>query len=251
MSAHARVDIGGSNMKKFFLLSAALAALSITAAKADVIDPTGVIDPLHGGCVAAGCNDNGTFTPTQNFTNVGFTASPAPQTGTELLVELVPTALQGQFGLGTWSGTGLAATAPTLVGEFTSGDLATFLGISMTSPANPFGGFQVGLDSSVTSFSVYTVNAGTQTLNGAGQPLNDIFSEMGNIPAGADLVAFLENSSNGGKNVATALSGQLQLQTTIGGSAPEPATWAMMLLGFGAMGLFAYRRRSAGGLRIA
>jgi hypothetical protein len=38
---------------------------------------------------------------------------------------------------------------------------------------------------------------------------------------------------------------------TVASAVPEPATWAMMLLGFFGVGFLAYRRKSQGSLRLA
>jgi hypothetical protein len=101
-----------------------------------------------------------------------------------------------------------AITPTQASGEFTSGDLASFLGIRMSSPANPIGGFQAGLASSVNSFSVYTVDVPVAlSLNLPGAVLADVYAEAGGIPAGLDYGAFLLNSSQGG-TTATALSGR-------------------------------------------
>ena len=46
-------------------------------------------------------------------------------------------------------------------GLWTSGDLAAFLGLPTSKPANPFGAFSVGLDTGVTGFYVYVADLGT------------------------------------------------------------------------------------------
>ncbi|ANW02305.1 hypothetical protein LMTR13_21150 [Bradyrhizobium icense] len=38
---------------------------------------------------------------------------------------------------------------------------------------------------------------------------------------------------------------------TISGAVPEPATWAMMILGFAGVGFLAYRRKKQGHVRLA
>jgi len=38
---------------------------------------------------------------------------------------------------------------------------------------------------------------------------------------------------------------------TVAGAVPEPATWAMMLLGFFGVGFLAYRRKNQGHVRLA
>src|SRR5262249_2920717 len=141
-----------TKMKKTLL--APLAVAGFVAATTNVGHAVILDDPLHGVC--AGCIDNGTNTPlvSQPFS---FSVSPGPQTGT-FLIEVLEPPPAGVPGLTPpipeWGG--INTTASLLPGEFTSGDLANFVGLpggaGNTSPANPFGGFGAG---GVTSYSVY------------------------------------------------------------------------------------------------
>jgi hypothetical protein len=208
-----------------------------------------VEDPLHGACAGgtATCGiDNTHYTPITSgpggLSGFGWQGSPA-QSGTMEIAILVPDS--AAFGDGAITGTNLSAAGvtPTLVGTFSSGDLGTFLGIMpAASPQNPFGGFQTGLDSSVTSFQVWTATVGSQFADLPANALANIFAEAGLISAGTDFVAFLLNSTAppGGGNTATALSGQLQLQST---TTPLPAAATMFVGGLGLIGWLSRRRR--------
>jgi hypothetical protein len=210
---------------------------------------TVLLDPLHGACGGgtATCGaDNGTLTPltsgTGGLSGFGWTGSPA-QSGDLLISILVPTG--SAFGDGAITGTGIGAggVIPMSAGTFSSGDLASFLGIT-ASPNNPLGGFQVGLDSGVSSFQVFTADVGQQSLLLPSAALNDIFAEAGQLTAGTDFVAFLLNSSAGG-NTATALSGQLQLENTVGTPTPIMGSGWMLLSGLGGMWWLNRRRKKA------
>src|SRR5262249_60080071 len=85
-----------------------------------------------------------------------------------------PPAAQGRGEHRTIPSRPTTTTATLLPGEFTSGDLADFVGLPVgshntsaqnTSPANQIGGFGAG---GVTSYSVYQVNLGSQTLTANG-----------------------------------------------------------------------------------
>jgi hypothetical protein len=112
------------------------------------------------------------------------------------------------------TGTNLLVPSPVaLVGQWTlaSGqDLAAFLGYPNSSPANPFNAFQVGVNTAVTAFNVFTLDIGNLTLNGLSSPLADaFFASGGTVPNGVDIVAFLLGTPDG--TVSTAPSGQLQV----------------------------------------
>jgi len=199
-------------MKRTGALLAPLAVAGFVAATTNVGHADILDDPLHGTC--AGCVDNGTNTPlvSQPFS---FSVSPGPQTGTLLIEVLEPTAEQVAGANPSITTGGTTTTATLHSGEFNSGDLATFLGIS-ASPNNPIGGFGAG---GVTSYSVYQVNLGTQTLtaNGstcqAGPPASagvvtgcNPLLTISSLPNFSYIVGFLEQP---GGNIATALSGAL------------------------------------------
>lgn len=235
---------------RIFVLAAASAALAFAATPAFATRP---VNPptLHGFCsLAAPCTDNGVHTPTDvNPPEFAFASSGGAATGTLLIDILVPDngGIPGSFTIsGALSGTAsLFSSTP-----WTSGDLDTYLGIS-ASPTNPIGAFlpatltfQPGAD----GYYVFTANLGTTTLlgtSGVGQPGQDAYlMTLGqDLAAGGYIIGFLEQS---GKYGATANSGAI-LETS---SVPEPATWAMMLVGFGAAGV-ALRRRRKTAVRIS
>jgi hypothetical protein len=255
------------SIKRSLLAVTLLLSLSAIGAKADPLTD----DPLHGDCTTgsnATCGaDNGNYSPitaplgASSVSGFGWTASPGPQTGNLDIVVLVPTQLDTGFSGLSITGTGIGAGGDALnqvAGTFTSGDLASFLGIPNSSPNNPVGGFETGLDSQDSSFDVYQVST---LINGSSLPspgsnqdctncaLTDIFTlsgALGTLPAGVDIVAFLLNSSQGG-TTATALSGQLQLQDSVPfnhvhvGTIPEPAS--LSIFGSALIGMFWLSRR--------
>jgi hypothetical protein len=92
---------------------------------------------------------------------------------------------------------------------FNSGDLATFLGFSGTSPANPIGAFP----GSTTGFFVFQADLGLQTLgNPSNIPAGPNLSIVQSLALGSSIVAFLNTNVTGGTQtgfIATAPSGQL------------------------------------------
>jgi len=194
----------------------------LLAASVCAFGQTALLDPLHGFCAGAGqCADNGTNSPTSTNppSDFGFTVSPGAQTGDLLLEILVPGneqtagASYGVTGAATGSATLFSAT------DFTSGDLGAYLGQTISSPANPIGGFlpaTQALDPAATGFSVYQFDAGTQLLLDASNPnVSPLFNLTGTIPIGSYIVGFLDTTTGCGKKgagpceIATALSGAI------------------------------------------
>jgi hypothetical protein len=137
--------------------------------------------------------------------------------------------MSGPLDGGTSGTATLVSTTP-----WTSGKLDTYLGIS-ASPANPIGAYGAG---GVTGYFVYQANLGSIALPKNGSQTNSDLLQLGQmIPIDSYIVGFQNQS---GSWQATANSGAI-LETTAAGVIPEPATWAMMLLGFAGLGLAAYR----------
>ena len=208
----------------------------------------------HGFCsLGIQCTDTGTNTPTSvNPPVFGFAASGQGATGTLLIDILIPNniAAPGSFTISPFSSTPAAGTNLTGTANlfsttaWTSGQLDSYLGIS-ASPTNGIGAYAAGLTlSGATGFWVYQANLGTNTLlgtsgvNGPGQD-NYLMLLGQSVPVGSYIVGFLAQSNSSGTGYgATANSGAILITNP---PVPEPATWAMMLAGFGATG-FAMRR---------
>ncbi|WP_419808766.1 FxDxF family PEP-CTERM protein [Sphingomonas sp.] len=155
---------------------------------------------------------------TANYTGIG--ADPAYPDQTFDIVDFTPIA-------GTYAGPG----------TYNINDVTFTIGLNRVSPA-PFGG-------------VFTL---TGTLNGS--PVSYDVNYSGTINT-ADSITLGGNYLNiGGTGVhinPLTLGGGIGtyegiLSATVGG-VPEPATWALMILGFGAVG-FALRRRTAGSTSV-
>lgn len=210
------------HMRKLFFAIVVLGASGISC-WADLVD-----DPLHGYC-AVGCIDNGTNSPTNQDppTNFGFTISPGPATGDLLLEILVPNNQQGSvttYGItGTFSG-----TAALLSGDWTSGNLDTFLGIS-ASPTNPLGAFlpsTQAVDPGAIGFSVYQFDSGQRTLQNASNPnVSPLLNLTSSIPRGSYIVGFLNTGTTVNPSwVATANSGAIFENGSPMPTVPEPTS---------------------------
>ena len=221
----------------------------------------------HGFCsIGNVCSDNGTNTPTTvNPPVFGFAASGGSATGTLLIDILIPNniAAPGSFTMSPFSstpasGTQLTGTASLVsTTAWTSGFLDTYLGLP-ASPNNPIGAFSTGLSlqSGATGFWVYQANLGTNTLLGTsgvgGLNQDNYLMLLGQgVPVGSYIVGFLAQTNSAGTGYgATANSGAILITRP---PVPEPATWAMMLLGFGGIGMAMRRsrRRNAALMQIA
>jgi len=235
-----------SIMRKLTLFAAAVLAAVSTPALATVA-PT-----LHGFCALGSvCVDNGTNTPTGvNPPVFAFASSGQNATGNLTIDVLIPNNITGT---GPYTITGALSGTATLFSPtaWTSGQLDSFLGIT-ASPTNPIGAYlpaTQGFQPTATGFYVFQANLGLATLlgtSGIGGPTQDTFlMQLGQVvPQGSYIVGFF--SQTGSTTGATANSGAI----LVTGSppppppppgVPEPATWAMMLAGFGVTG-FALRR---------
>src|SRR4051794_28399743 len=235
--------------------------LKIALAGAALAAATPASATLHGFCnsTAGPCVDNGTNTPTTtNPPNFGFWSSPGGETGTLLIDILIANNLAqpSSFTLTGLSGGPFTASIFNSTTAWTSGDLDAYLGVGVSgaTPQNPIGAY-IQPNAGQTGWWVYQANLGSRTLPGAP---TDAFTMLlggggGSLPFGSYILGYLTPCPPG-QNVcdATANSAAIREIGTPRG-VPDPATWAMMLLGFGGIGMAMRRRRSNDGrlLQIA
>jgi hypothetical protein len=167
---------------------------------ADTVD-----DPLHGFCNGTGtgtCSDSGTNTPLGNSTTFGFSISPGPQTGDLLLDILVPNnyTLPASFAItGTQGGVlnnlsiSTTATQVSNVASWTSGSLATYLGIT-ASPSNPIGAYlptAITQDPGATGFYVFQADTGVSKIwDNANEANGPTFTMVNGLGAGGYIIGF-------------------------------------------------------------
>jgi PEP-CTERM motif len=228
--------------------------LTIALASAAFAAATPASATLHGFCnsTAGPCVDNGSNTPTTaNPPNFGFWSSPGGETGTLLIDILVPNnlaqpptfTLAGPFLVGTFNATLFSSTA------WTSGQLDDYLGVGVAgaTPANPIGAY-IQPNAGQTGWWVYQANLGSRTLPGAP---GDAFTMLlggggGSLATGSYIVGYLTPCPGTRTTDCDATANSAAIREV--GSVPEPATWAMMLVGFGGIGMAMRRRRKDGRL---
>lgn len=227
-------------------------AFAAAVALASAATPSFAANPptLHGFCSTANpCADNGTHTPTAvNPPVFGFSSGGQSATGDLLIDILIPDNLAppssftisgSLLGANTFMASLFSTTA------WTSGQLDSYLGIS-ASPTNPIGAFLPTTQSfqpSADGFWVYQADLGTVTLpSNSGTGDSFLLTLDQTLGFGSYVTAFINQNGSYG---ATANSGAI-LETGV----PEPATWAMMVLGFGVAGI-AIRRSRRNTVRVS
>jgi hypothetical protein len=251
-------------MRKLTLLAAgAFAAISGPALATQPVNaPT-----LHGFCsVANACPENVSHTNSPTSVNppaFGFSSGGHSESGILLLEILVPNVIQpSSFTLTSFTPNGFLGNSTVTATLFdangalpgtpawSTGQLDTYLGIT-ASPTNPIGSYlpvAQGYQAGASGFFVYQAIIGTAqnpiTLPSNGSAADSYLMQLGqSLIQGSFVLAFLDQSGNYG---ATANSGAiLEIGAPPPPSVPEPATWAMMLAGFGVTG-FAIRRSRRG-----
>jgi len=235
-------------------------ASNITLGDLTVDEAYDIDDPLHGYCgtsyATSPCVDNGVLTPFNPADIAGgfsFASDPKSLTGASWLIAiLVPNTVVG-YGSQTFTvnetagsnNTAKSVTAVKVSTNWTSGDLANYLGLTSSKPANPFNAFAQIADAGVTAFAVYVANLGSVTLYNqpnAISPPQPLLTLSGSpISTGLEITSFLTSTSvtcgatgcpGGGKTIGTPPSSVLQAQGTT--TVPEPATAMMLALGIGA-----------------
>jgi PEP-CTERM motif len=105
-----------------------------------------------------------------------------------------------------------------------------------------------GVDLSATpSAIIFTPTIGADTIFAAGVPGNNLALFFGSV----NVAGFCGIVGAGSGSIGACENGGLLLSTTtspltiatIAAAAPEPSTWAMMILGFAGIGAMTYRRR--------
>ena len=250
---------------------------------AQVVDD---LDPLHG-CYTNGCTSFGTVTTDSTasggLSHFGFNSSPGGAKGQLVITILIPNnEAEAVFPTLTGMYTGLPAAQSVVAGSFTnvgnwtSGDLTTFLGIS-ASPPNPINAYlpntqtfdptATGYDvafAAISSPNPVTLLGGGQSstmdldLSLTGGEYDNLLAQVfTGLPAGTIITAFL-NQSDGSGWITTAQSSSLLLDVpgvninpVIGPGAPEPSTWVMGIIGFATLGAFGWLRNGRKGVSQA
>jgi hypothetical protein len=132
-----------------------------------------------------------------------------------------------------------------LAGDFTSGDLYTFVGCSACNNSLNFANISAAeapLFGNVapTAYDVYQVTVQTAF---AGQ---DFLQVNGSFGLGTIIAPLAFNDQGHVIDTSWTNTGLISMRAV-----PEPSTWAMMILGFMGVGFMAYRRKSQSSFRLA
>jgi hypothetical protein len=218
---------------------------------------------LHGFCsTTAPCSDNGTNTPTSMDPPMfGFSAGATSDTGLLVILMLVPDndnptpyTLSGPL-LGSKTQQIVQFKAP-FAWDNPSESFDKWLGMPLgTSPDNALSDFlpaTQALDPGATGYFVYDEHVGDFTLPSDADTSNsDLLTLNKALPEGSYVYGLLANTSTG--DIMTVSSGAIFVDpASRDPAAPEPSTWAMMLLGFAGLAFAGYRStqgRAGFGLR--
>lgn len=122
---------------------------------------------------------------------------------------------------------------------------ATFRFSNPFNPAMATGSASFDFDPDVLTFTSGTFGPGSTFAIAAPGSGSAITVSLANLAGGAQTLTLNGNFAAGGNNFAD-IGGSLNL---VGGLVPEPATWALFILGFGAIG--GALRRRAGAVRVS
>jgi hypothetical protein len=214
-------------MKAIFPITAVLAILAVSSAQADTITPTALgIGVGESGPAFAGATSNvGTFT----FNNVTYT-NMGPTDGVQ--IKTAPNDGNGAQPFNTTGGYISVLEVGTL--QMTFASTSTF-------------GFYWGSIDPSNDIKFYNSTGLIADINGTNAQLLASLQNSGNQ---FDFLAnrYVQFTDAGGTfDRVVITSGQNSFEFTNVNGVPEPATWAMMILGFFGVGFMAYRRKSLNG----
>jgi hypothetical protein len=210
-------------MKFAMIAASALAGLAVSAAPAATILPTSYEMPSPGNGSFAYQDEQYNGTNSGGYLSGGFG---------DLTDGIVPPAHWNSYGGSNVPWVGWQSFSPTIIFHFAPGTLLDLVSFA----------FDNSYDGGVAPPASVTLVADGQTLaltpvNVAGNPIYSVAFDFGGL-AVTDLAATLNRGSQWTMLGEVSFEGSMAASPT-----PEPASWAMMLGGFGAIGA-AIRRRS-------